>query len=105
MSFIQHYILLHSVLKYSGLFPTVVNLQEVIALIKHYHIKAEIIGKWLYCFTTPLIGVQLEAIGFWYSFKHGAYIFSGSPKQSPADDESLDEIRSRLGSRAVTLSA
>jgi hypothetical protein len=49
-----------------------------------------------------MIGIQLEAIGFWYSFKHEAYVFSGHPKDGIADDETLDEIRTRLGSSQLT---
>jgi hypothetical protein len=101
MSWLQHFIGIHSVIKYAGMFPPVANIQEAIALVNRYHIKAEIIGYWLYCFTTPLIGFQLEYIGFWYSFKHCAYIFTGKPKEGPANDETLDEIRDRLGCQEV----
>ena len=93
--------MVHSVIRYAGKFNPVYDFQEALSLVTRYHIKAEIIGQWLYCFTTDLIGVQLKAIGFWYSYKHGAYVFSGRPKGGPADDESLDEIRSRLGSKQV----
>ena len=82
--------------------------------VMRFHIKSELIGQWIYCFTTPLIGYQLEAIGFWYSFKHCAYIYSGTPKENIADDETLapqpspkgegsplDEIRARLGNQLI----
>jgi hypothetical protein len=102
MNIIQHYILIHSVFKYAGRFAPVSGFKEAIELVFKNRIKAEIIGQWLYCFTTPLIGVQLETIGFWYSFKHEAYVYSGNPKEDIADDETLDEIRARLGSSKVT---
>ena len=102
MSWLQHFIRIHSVLKYAGMFYTVANIQEALSLVMRYQIKAEIIGHWLYCFPTPLIGVQLLAAGFWYSFKHCAYVYSGGPKEGIADDETLEEIRARLGSRNVT---
>jgi hypothetical protein len=101
MSWLQHFIIIHSIFKYAGMFTSVTNIQEALTLVMRYHIKAEIIGHWLYCFTTPLIGFQLESIGFWYSYKHCAYIYTGKPKEGPADDESLDEIRTRLGSKQV----
>ena len=101
MQAIQHFIQVHSVIKYSGKFGCISDFQEALNLVNHYRIKAEIIGQWIYCFTTDLIGVQLLAIGFWYSFKHRAYVYSGRRKGGPADDENLDEIRARLGSRAV----
>jgi len=102
MSWLQHFIRIHSVIKYAGMFHPIANIQEALALVMRYHIKSEIIGHWLYCFTTPLIGFQLESIGFWYSFKHCAYVYSGREKEYPADEETLDEIRARLGSQQVT---
>jgi hypothetical protein len=106
MIFIQHFINVHSIFrpkvcKYAGKFYSISDIQEALSLVINNHIKSEIIGSWLYCFTTPLIGCQLEAIGFWYSFKHNAYVYSGTPKELPADDETLDEIRARLGSKKI----
>ena len=101
MNIIQHFLKIHSVFKYAGMFPMVGNTEEALQLVTRNHIKSEIIGAWLYCFTTPLLGFQLEAIGFWYSFKHEAYIYSGTPKEGIAGEETLDEIRSRLGSQPI----
>jgi hypothetical protein len=101
MSFIQHIIRIHSVLKYAGPFAPVENMQEALKLVMCKHIKSEIIGSWLYCFPSPLIGVQLLAVGFWYSKKHGSYVYSGYPKEYFADEESLDQIRARLGCQKV----
>ena len=101
MSWLRHFIGIHSVIKYAGMFSMVADMREALSLVLRYHIKSEIIGQWLYCFTTPLIGFQLELIGFWYSFKHGAWIFSGTEREGTADSETLDEIRSRLGSFKV----
>ena len=101
MNIVNHYIFLHSVLKYSERFVSVSNMDEAVTLILKNQLKAEIIGHWLYCFTTDLVGVQLLANGFWYSFKHCAFVYSGNPKECPADDETLDEIRARLGSRPL----
>ena len=93
---------MHSVYKFPGVFPQIQNMQEALAIVSRHHIKSEIIGEWLYCFTTPLIGFQLDYIGFWYSFKHCAWVYSGTEKDdTPADSESLDEIRHRLGSQRV----
>ena len=63
---------------------------DMLSLLRVLHIKSEIIGRWLYCYTSPLIGIQLEAVGFWYSFEHCAYIFNGNPKEGIADEETLD---------------
>ena len=101
MSIIQHHIKIHSVYKYAFRFTTVAGLKEAANLAIQNRIKSEIIGQWLYCFTTELIGIQLQAIGFWYSLKHCAYVYSGRPKDGMADDETLDEIRARLGSSQI----
>jgi len=101
MSFLEHFIRIHSVFKYAGVFTPVANMQEALAIVRRYRIKAEIIGEWLYCFPPLLIGIQLLCIGFWFSYKHGACIYSGNEKAGPVDDETLDEIRYRLGSQPV----
>jgi len=98
----EHYIKVHSVIKYAGMFYPVADIKEALALVIRYHIKAEIIGQWLYCFPPPLIAFQLETIGFWHSFKHGAFVYSGTDKELPAGLETLEEIRARLGSQKVT---
>ena len=103
MSWLNYFIKYHNVIKYAGLFSAVANMQEAMSLAVRHHIKSEIIGGWLYCFTSPLIGIQLELAGFWYSFKHNAYVYSGYPKDGFADDETLDEIRARLGSQKLDI--
>ena len=103
MSLFQHYVKLHSVFKYSyaGRFVPVECLQEVTELVRRNPIRSEIIGTWLYCFANPLAGVQLLAIGFWFSYKHNAYVYTGGPKEGIADGETLEEIRVRLGCRKL----
>ena len=98
MNYINHYISIHSAMKYAGRIAPIKNKQEILNFVSNWRIKSEIIGQWLYCFTTDMIGVQLLAIGFWFSKKHHAYIYSGTEKEGLADDESLDDIRTRLGS-------
>ena len=92
MSIIEHYIKLHSVYKYAGSFIYANDTKEIINLLFRYHIKTDIIGQYFYCFTTALIGVQLQAIGFRYSAKHRAYIFLAYPKESIVEDERFDLI-------------
>jgi hypothetical protein len=101
MTFIKHFIKIHSVYKFANRFTLVDCFDSAVNLVIKNHIKSEIIGSWLYCFTSSLIGCQLEAIGFWYSFKHHAYIYSGCPKDYIVFDETLDEIRERLGNQLI----
>jgi hypothetical protein len=76
-------------------------MQEAIQFVKRYKIKAEIIGEWLYCFTMPFLNCPIDELGFWASFKHGVFIYSGGEKEGEPDSESLDEIRYRLGSLKI----
>ena len=98
---LHHYIGIHSAFRYAGMFPPVSGIKEALALVARHHIKTFIVGEWLYCFTTPLIGFQLESIGFWYSVSHCAYVFSNTEKEGPADGETLAQIKARLGSYKV----
>jgi hypothetical protein len=101
MTIIDHFIKMHSLFRYAHFCQPVENLKQAVNLVTRYSIKSEIIGEWLYCYTTALIGCQLECIGFWYSYKHHAYVFTGGQRFGFADFESLDEIRYRLGSYTV----
>lgn len=94
---IDHYVALHSFYRYGGQFPPVGNMKAAVGLVTAHRLKAELIGQWLYCYADDLVGVQLVSAGFWYSKKHSAYVYSGDHKQPKADDETLDEIRARLG--------
>ena len=101
MNIVDHYVKLHSFYRYDGRFVSVGNMEEAVILATAHQIKSEIIGTWLYCFTNDLIGVQLLSIGFWYSKKHNAYVYSGDERKYEADEETLDEIRARLGNKQL----
>jgi hypothetical protein len=107
MTTIQHYIYKHSIYKYASgsvmgnRFGPVSCFQDAVNLVTHNRIKTELIGQWLFCFTTALIGVQLLALGFWYSHKHSAYVYTGRSKDGIANDETLDEIKARLGTSQI----
>ena len=101
MGVFEHFILLHIFYRNKGYFASAKNFDEALNFVVKKGIKAEVIGHWLYCFTTPFIGAQLLTIGFWYSFKHEAYVYSGNPKDGLADDETLDEIKARLGYQPI----
>lgn len=88
-------------MKYGNRFYIKNDLFDLIDLVEKNYIKSEVIGSWLYCFTNPLIGVQLLLLGFWFSLKHKAFIYSGSEKEGFADNETLDEIRRRLGNKKI----
>ncbi|MDR2783191.1 MAG: hypothetical protein LBB48_05035 [Treponema sp.] len=97
---IEHFILLHSIYRNSGQPLPPLEKEDIQKVVTRLKCRAEIIGTWVYCFVSPEIGLQLLAVGFWFSFKHNTYVYSGYPKGGPANDETLDEIRGRLGKGA-----
>jgi hypothetical protein len=64
MNITKHYISIHSAIKYAGRIALMKDKQDILNLVSNWRIKSEIIGQWLYCFTTDLIGIQLLLIGF-----------------------------------------
>jgi hypothetical protein len=75
--------------------------QEVLQKIIHLDCEIEIIGYWIYCFNSKAVKEQLKELGFWFSGKHKAWIYSGRPKRLRAGKETLDEIRARKGSQKI----
>ena len=62
----------------------------------------EIIGYWIYCFRSYEIREALKEMGFWFSSKHKAWVFSGGAKTRYCSKKSLDEIRAEKGSQKVS---
>ena len=75
--------------------------QEILKKIIDLDCDIEIIGYWIYCFNSKEVKDILKELGFWYSGKHQAWVFSGRPKKRAASKETLDEIRARKGSQKV----
>ena len=75
--------------------------QEVLQKIINLDCQIEIIGFWIYCFNSKEIKEQLKELGFWFSGKHKAWVYSGRPKKGRAGKETLDEIRERKGSQKI----
>jgi hypothetical protein len=75
--------------------------QEVLQKIITLDCEIEIIGYWIYCFNSREVKEQLKELGFWFSGKHKAWIYSGRPKRLRAGKETLDEIRAKKGSQKV----
>ena len=74
---------------------------EVLAKVMQFNCRVEIIGYWIYCFDSFEVKDQLSTLGFWFSGKHKAWIYSGGKKVYRSSKESLDEIRARKGSHSV----
>jgi hypothetical protein len=75
--------------------------QEVLRKIIHLDCQIEIIGYWIYCFNSKEVKEQLKELGFWFSGKHKAWVYSGKPKKGRAGKETLDEIRAKKGSQKI----
>jgi hypothetical protein len=75
--------------------------QEILRQIISLDCQIEIIGYWIYCFNSKEVREQLKELGFWFSGKHKAWVFSGRPKGGRAGKETLDEIRARKGSLKI----
>jgi curved DNA-binding protein CbpA len=75
--------------------------QDILQKIINWECEIEIIGYWIYCFKSKEIKDQLKELGFWFSGKHKAWVFSGRPKRNVKSKETLDEIRARKGSHKI----
>jgi hypothetical protein len=75
--------------------------QEILRQIINLDCEIEIIGYWIYCFNSKEVKEQLKELGFWFSGKHKAWIYSGRPKRLRAGKETLDEIRASKGSQKI----
>jgi len=75
--------------------------QEILQEIINLDCEIEIIGCWIYCFNSKAVKEQLKELGFWFSGKHKAWIYSGKPKKNITSKETLDEIRAKKGSQKV----
>ena len=80
---------------------TVTPFQDILLKIINFDCDIEIIGYWIYCFNSKAFKEQLKELGFWFSGKHKAWVFSGKPKKNIRSKETLDEIRARKGSQKV----
>jgi hypothetical protein len=80
---------------------TVTPFQEVLQKIINLDCEIEIIGYWIYCFNSKAVKEQLKELGFWFSGKHKAWVYSGKPKKGRAGKETLDQIRARKGSQKI----
>jgi len=80
---------------------TMTPFQDILKKIIDFDCDIEIIGYWIYCFRSYEVREALKEIGFWFSSKHKAWVFSGGNKSRYYSKKSLDEIRAEKGSRKV----
>jgi hypothetical protein len=75
--------------------------QDILKKVINLDCEIEIIGYWIYCFNSKPVKDQLKDLGFWFSGKHKAWIYSGKPKKNIPSKETTDELRARKGSQKV----
>jgi hypothetical protein len=75
--------------------------QEILKKIIDLDCEIEIIGYWIYCFNSKEVKERLKELGFWFSGKHKAWVYSGRPKRGRAGKETLDELRARKGGQKI----
>jgi hypothetical protein len=81
---------------------TMTPFQDILKKIIDFDCDIEIIGYWIYCFRSYEVREALKTLGFWFSSKHKAWVFSGGAKTHFYSKKSLDEIRAEKGSRKVS---
>ena len=75
--------------------------QDILQKIINFDCEIEIIGYWIYCFNSYEVKEQLRDLGFWFTRKHKAWVYSGRAKRNIAGKETIDELRERKGSQKV----
>jgi len=72
-------------------------LQKIVNL----DIEIEIIGTWVYCFRAFECKDFLKSIGFWFSSKHKAWVYSGGVKRNRKSRYTLTDIERMHGYTVV----
>jgi hypothetical protein len=75
--------------------------KEVLQKIINLDCTIEIIGYWIYCFNSKEVREELKALGFWFSGKHKAWVYSGGAKKGRGGKDTLEEIRAKKGSQKI----
>lgn len=76
---------------------------DMLKKVMDFDMDIEIIGFWIYardCWSVDE-KATLKELGFWYSKKHKAYVFSGGAKKKIRSRLSIDEVRSMHGSETI----
>ena len=61
----------------------------------------EVIGYWIYCTDSYAVKDTLKGLGFWFSKKHKAWIYSGSAKKRIASKLTTDDVRALKGFEVI----
>jgi len=70
---------------------------DILAKILSFNIRVEVIGYWIYAFESYEYRNELKELGFWFSGKHKAWVYSGTVKSKYRTRMNLDQIRTHHG--------
>ncbi|PKL19579.1 MAG: hypothetical protein CVV49_00650 [Spirochaetae bacterium HGW-Spirochaetae-5] len=70
---------------------------DILEKILMFDCDIEIIGFWIYCFNAYNCKDQLKELGFFYSGKHKAWIYSGTAKKRFCTKNTTDDNRATWG--------
>ena len=74
---------------------------DILRQIIDWNMTIEIIGFWIYAFESFEYKDQLKELGFWFSKKHRAWIYSGDKKRKIRSRYTTDDVRGMHGSETV----
>ena len=74
---------------------------DILKKIIHFNIDIEIIGHWIYAFNSFKEKDELSKLGFWFSRKHKAWIYSGTKKIYVRSKNTTSDNRDKWGSESV----
>jgi len=78
------------------------EVMKVLKIVIDFNMSIEVIGKWIYARQSYEYKDNLKNLGFWFSGKHKAWIFSGGEKSKKMVTKlGIDTIREIHGSRTV----
>ena len=82
-------------------YSTITPFQEILKQIIHLDCEIEIIGYWIYCFNSYAVYEYLKELGFWFSSKHKAWVYSGGKKNRYVTKATLEQLRQLKGNYKV----
>jgi hypothetical protein len=82
-------------------YSTITPFQEILKQVIHLDCEIEIIGYWIYCFNSYSVYKHLKELGFWFSSKHKAWVYSGRKKSRHVTKATLDQLRKLKGNYKI----
>ena len=83
--------------EFSGAFSSILS-----KIIHFENMRIQVIGYWIYCFNSYEYKEELKPLGFWFSKKHKAWIFSGTQKKKIRTRLTTDDVRNIHGYINIT---